>query len=264
LDARYHKGFWRLRIDDLDTPRNVTGATDAILHCLQRFGLQWDGEVYFQSQHLQQYQQSLAKLQRQEWLYACRCSRKKLANSLVYPGYCRQAGFPDDHTTALRLKTQDLTIEFDDALQGNICQNLALEQGDFVIRRRDQIIAYQFAVVIDDNSQGISHVVRGADLLDSTPKQIYLQQLLGYSTPHYLHLPLIVDEHGEKLSKQTLAAPIDDSQPTATLFFLLKLLQQNPPENLLSASVQQQLNWAIAHWQPQALQKVRAIQPPIL
>lgn len=264
MDARYHKGFWRLRIDDLDTPRNVDGATDAILQCLQRFGLQWDGEVYFQSQHLPQYLQSLAQLQLQHRLYACRCSRKKLGNCLIYPGFCRDADFSDDHSTALRLKTQDLTIEFDDALQGKVCQNMAVEQGDFVIRRRDQIIAYQFAVVIDDNDQGISHVVRGADLLDSTPKQIYLQQLMGYPTPHYLHLPLIVDEHGDKLSKQTLATPIDDSQPTATLYLLLTLLQQNPPENLQSASVQEQLNWAIAHWQPQALKKIRAIRPPIL
>ena len=264
LDARQHKGLWRLRIDDLDTPRNVAGATDAILRCLQRFGLQWDGEVYFQTQHLQLYQQKLTYLKQQQWLYACRCSRKDLANSTVYPGFCRDAHLADNNSTALRLKTQDLDIEFNDVLQGKISQNLAFEQGDFVIRRRDQIIAYQFAVVIDDNKQNITHVVRGADLLDSTPKQIYLQQLLGYPTPHYLHLPLIVDGNGEKLSKQTLASPIDDSHPSATLFLLLKLLQQNPPQNLQTASVQAQLNWAIAHWQPQALKKIRAIQPPIL
>ena len=264
LDAKHHKGLWRLRIDDLDTPRNVAGATDAILRCLQRFGLQWDGEVYFQSQHLQLYQQKLTHLKQQQWLYACRCSRKELANSTIYPGFCRDADLADNNSTALRLKTQDVNIEFNDGLQGKVSQNLAFGQGDFVIRRRDQIIAYQFAVVIDDNNQHITHVVRGADLLDSTPKQIYLQQLLGYPTPHYLHLPLIIDEHGQKLSKQTLASPIDDSQPAATLFLLLKLLQQNPPKNLQNTSIQTQLNWAIAHWQPLALKKIRAIRPSIL
>ncbi|WP_330165402.1 tRNA glutamyl-Q(34) synthetase GluQRS [Methylomonas sp. LL1] len=263
LDARRHNGLWLLRIDDLDTPRNADGASDAILRCLERFGLHWDGNVYFQIQHLEHYQQILATLQHQQWLYACRCSRKTLANTPIYPGYCREAGFVDDESSALRLKTQDRQIEFDDALQGFISQNLIREHGDFIVRRKDRIIAYQFAVVIDDYNQRINHVVRGADLLDSTAKQLYLQQLLGYPMPRYTHLPLIVDQQGNKLSKQTLAAPADDSHPESTMFLLLRLLRQNPPAELANAPAELQLQWAIAHWKPLALKKIRAIQPPI-
>lgn len=249
-----------MRIDDLDTPRNVAGASDAILHCLSRFGLDWDGEVFYESQHMACYQAILTHLQHQKHLYACRCSRKTLANTPIYPGYCRDAGLAADTSTALRLKTLDTQIQFTDGLQGKVSQNLAREQGDFIVRRRDQIIAYQFAVVIDDYQQGITHIVRGTDLLDSTPKQIFLQQLLNYPTPHYLHLPVIVDRQGDKLSKQTLANPVDETNPTATLFLLLQLLRQNPPLSLKKAPLQEQLSWAIAHWQPQALKKIRAIQ----
>ena len=252
-----------MRIDDLDTPRNVRGAADAILRCLQRFGLHWDGEVYYQSRHQETYQTAFSQLLQQQWLYACRCSRKTLGHAAIYPGHCRDAGFPVDESSAWRLKTQDLQIEFDDTLQGFLSQNLSSEHGDFIVRRKDNIIAYQFAVVIDDYRQQVNHVVRGVDLLDSTPKQLYLQQLLGYPPPCYMHLPLIVDNQGNKLSKQTLAAPVDDARPASTLFFLLQLLQQNPPPALHDAPIALQLDWAVAHWQPQALKKIRAIQPPI-
>jgi len=250
-----------LRIDDLDTPRNVKGADTAILHCLERFGLLWDGPVYYQRQHQADYLNALNQLQAD--LYACRCSRKQLADTTRYPGFCREAHWPDSSDSALRLTTDAVPIVFSDALQGTISQNLAQQQGDFIVRRKDQIIAYQFAVVIDDHAQHINHVMRGADLLDSTPKQIYLQQRLGYPTPRYLHLPLIVDRQGNKLSKQTLAAPVDDTQPATTLFLLLQLLQQQPPADLLDAPIDQQLQWAVAHWQPQALKKIRAIRAPI-
>jgi glutamyl-Q tRNA(Asp) synthetase len=145
-------------------------------------------------------------------------------------------------------------------LQGTISQNLGREHGDFVLRRRDQIVAYQFAVVVDDHQQQINHVVRGADLLDSTPKQLYLQQLLGYPAPKYMHLPVIVDHAGHKLSKQTLAAPVDSVHPAKTLWQLLSLLQQNPPAELQNACVGEQLAWATKHWQPLALQQIRIIQ----
>jgi len=263
LDARRHGGLWLLRIDDLDTPRNTEGAVDAILQCLQHFGLQWNGEVYYQSQHIDTYQSILKRLQQQYWLYACHCSRKTLGHAPVYPGNCRYAGFSFEEPSAWRLKIQDVQIEFDDALQGTISQNLARDHGDFILRRKDNIIAYQFAVVIDDYLQQVNHVVRGVDLLDSTPKQIYQQQLLTYPQPHYMHLPLIVDQQGDKLSKQTLAAPVDDTRPEATLFLLLQMLQQNPPDTLRHAPINTQLDWAIAHWHPLALKKIRAIQPPI-
>jgi len=197
-------------------------------------------------------------------LYACRCSRKDLAGHAIYPGRCRDAGHADDDHSALRVKTDERLLVFDDGLQGRISQNLGLEHGDFVVRRRGGIVAYQFAVVLDDQRHAVNHVVRGADLLDSTPKQIYLQRLLDYPTPDYLHLPVIIDTNGQKLSKQTLAAPVDTRYPEPILWQLLNLLQQNPPAELRGAPVAEQLQWAIAHWQPQALKKIRAIQPPIL
>ena len=262
LDARAQGGVWLLRIDDLDTPRNVPGAIDAILRCLDGFGLYWDGEVYYQSQHLDCYQTVLSQLQQAGWIYACRCSRKTLVHETVYPGFCRTAGFPFDDVCAWRLKTQDLTIEFDDALQGKVGQNLARDQGDFIVRRRDGIIAYQFAVIVDDHRQAVNHIVRGVDLLDSTPKQIYQQRVLGYPQPSYLHLPVIIDAQGHKLSKQTLAAPVDNAHPEKTLFLLLQLLRQSPPDSLRQEHIETQLDWAIAHWQPLALEKVRTLQTP--
>jgi glutamyl-Q tRNA(Asp) synthetase len=252
-----------LRIDDLDTPRNVKGADGDILRCLEQFGLHWDGQVYYQSQHLDHYQSILTQLFERQQLYACRCSRKSLEQRPIYPGYCRDAGWPADENSALRLKTCGKHMVFDDALQGHFSQNLAELHGDFIVRRKDQIIAYQFAVVVDDYAQQVNHVVRGADLLDSTTKQLYLQYLLNYRPPDYLHLPVIVDQDGNKLSKQTLAAPVDQQNPSATLFFLLQLLRQDPPTSLQNQPIQEQLQWAIAHWQPQALKKIRAIQLPI-
>lgn len=251
-----------LRIDDLDTPRNVAGATEAILDCLARFRLQWDGEVYYQSRQPDSYAEALEQLRRQAWIYACRCSRKDLAGSHVYPGHCREAGFPLDNASAWRLRVSDTAIRFSDALQGRIDENPAREHGDFIVRRRDGIVAYQFAVVIDDFRQQVNHVVRGVDLLDSTGKQRYLQNLLGYPVPGYMHVPVLVDAEGNKLSKQTLAAPVNDAQPSATLFLLLQLLRQNPPINLRRATVTEQLDWAIAHWNPRALEKTRIIHPP--
>ncbi|WP_332095599.1 tRNA glutamyl-Q(34) synthetase GluQRS [Methylomonas rhizoryzae] len=261
LDARHHGGQWLLRIDDLDTPRNISGAADDILRCLQRFGLQWDGEVYYQSRHVDAYQRELTGLARHGLLYACRCSRKDLAEHAVYPGYCRDLGLPLEPGTTWRLKTRDRLIAFEDAIQGHFEQNVGLEHGDFVVRRKDDIVAYQCAVVVDDYLQGISHVVRGADLLESTIKQRYLQTLLGYPQPHYRHLPVIVDAQGQKLSKQTLATPVDERNPRQTLFLLLQLLRQDPPSGLNEATLADQLEWAIVHWQPNRLSGLRAVQP---
>lgn len=261
LDARSRGGQWLLRIDDLDTPRNVQGATEHILRCLERFELLWDGEIYYQNRQRMRYQALLTDLLQAGQIYACRCSRKQLQPLKPYSGRCREAGYPDDERAALRIKTSARAIEFEDACQGFVSQNLADDQGDFIVRRRDQIIAYQFAVVVDDHDQGINHVVRGADLLDSTPRQIHLHQLLGFAVPHYQHLPVIVDHEGHKLSKQTLAAPVDTQNPRATIWHLLQLLRQNPPDELQSMRVAEQLQWAINHWQPQPLKKVRAIQP---
>ncbi|MBK8814883.1 MAG: tRNA glutamyl-Q(34) synthetase GluQRS [Methylococcaceae bacterium] len=263
LDARAHNGKWLLRIDDLDTPRNRSGAVDTILNCLEAFGLQWDGEIYYQSRHLEEYRYYLDEFERNLLTYRCGCSRKELADyfatigtydeNTLYPGICRKKTISGDIPSAIRVKTESTDITFQDELQGLISQNLAHQQGDFILKRKDGIIAYQFAVVIDDASQQINHVVRGCDLLEETPKQIYLQRLLGLPTPKYMHVPVIVDQSGYKLSKQTLATAVDTQSPSLVLFDLLLLLKQNPPYVLNGAKVNEVLNWAIDHWNPDAL-----------
>ncbi len=264
LDARQHSGRWLLRIDDLDAPRNMPGAIPAILDCLQRFGLHWDGEIYYQSQHVDAYLNAIGHLQQQEKIYACACSRKRLAAFPgVYPGFCRNLRHPDDPQHALRVKTTHEEICFVDRLEGPTRENLARQHGDFIIKRKDGIIAYQLAVVVDDHIQQVNQVVRGFDLLDSTGRQVFLHHLLDYPLPEYMHVPIIVDCHGDKLSKQTCAQAVDISRPAATLFLLLQWLKQNPPDNLRHATVDEMLHWAIAHWQPQSLKKIRAIEQAI-
>ena len=256
LDAKSQHGLWLLRIDDLDTPRNIAGATELILNTLEVFGLHWDGSVVYQSQSIKHYQDALQRLERAQLIYACQCSRKSLATD--GPCYCGEKKLDLTLPHAYRVKITPKTIAFIDQLQGLISENRA-DQTDFVIKRKDQIIAYQFAVVMDDHLQGITHVVRGYDLLASTSKQIYLQQLLGLTTPHYMHVPIIMDAHGFKLSKQTLAEGVDLSKPEQLLYELLGLLRQNPPIALRHASVQEQLSWGIAHWNPQALSDCQTI-----
>jgi glutamyl-Q tRNA(Asp) synthetase len=268
LDARSQQGKWLLRIDDLDTPRNKDGSVAAILNTLEIFGLHWDDAVYYQSQHLEEYNHFLQQLAQSQLTYPCVCSRKTLADSTfgnsnskgIYPSICRGKAISYDKPHAIRIKNDDNTIVFGDALQGTISHNLAVQHGDFILKRRDGIIAYQFAVVVDDYLQGVNHVVRGCDLLAETPKQIYLQQLLGFPTPAYLHVPVIVDQHGYKLSKQTLATAVDTKAPNLTLFDLLALLKQNPPDDLFGATVNEMLEWAIANWQLDVLHSCSTIE----
>lgn len=249
-----------LRIDDLDTPRVVKGASEAILQCLEGFELNWDGEIYYQSQHSDQYQTAIKQLDQQKALYPCYCSRKQLISSpTLYPGLCRDQPTVSKQEFALRIKSFDQTLVFNDLLQGEISENLASQHGDFIIQRKDRIIAYQLAVVIDDHLQGVNHVVRGYDLLESTAKQIYLHQLLGYRPPSYMHVPIIVDQQGQKLSKQSFAQAVDHSNRSQTLWRLLNLLKQNPPQNLATASGKQILQWAIENWQPRQLTAITSI-----
>lgn len=262
IDARHHQGKWLLRIDDLDTPRNATGAVDAILRCLERFELHWDDQPFFESQHQPVYQEHLAQLIRNQQIYGCRCSRRELEGHTVYPGFCRHLGWPDDSQAALRVKTCDKILTFDDRLQGRLESHLGNEHGDFIVRRRDGIVAYQLAVVVDDHLQGVNQVVRGIDLLLSTVKQLYLYDLLNYPAPVYMHVPVVVDATGTKLSKQTLAAPIDTRHPEATVFAILQWLGQNPPPDLNKASISEQLTWAIAHWHTDALLHRKTIPTP--
>ena len=222
LDARAHGGEWHLRIEDVDPPRVMPGSADAILRTLERFGFEWDGPVVYQSRRGEAYRAAVASLIDAGWLYGCDCTRKLLKENArigvdgpVYPGTCRGRGLP--LSAALRVRVPASRIVFDDLLAGRVGCDVARECGDFVVLRADGVFSYQLAVTVDDAELGISHVVRGADLLASTPRQIVLQQALGHPTPSYLHLPVALNEDGGKLSKQTLAAPLRDDDPLPAL-----------------------------------------------
>lgn len=213
LRARSQRGQWLLRIEDIDTPRVVAGAAIRQMEALQRFGLHWDGEVVWQSRRQEAYQAALEKLAAAGLLFPCRCSRGELSGAL----HRGCIGARLDGPAALRLRVPDRDIGFIDLIRGAQRQNLAREVGDVVLRRVDGLIAYQLAVVVDDAAQGITHVVRGEDLADNTPRQILLQRALGLPTPHYLHTPLVLAPNGEKLSKQNGAAALDMDDPMKAL-----------------------------------------------
>ena len=258
LDARAHSGRWLVRMEDLDPPREVEGAADQILRTLEGFGFEWDGEVWFQSRRHPRYQQVLEQLLDQQLAYPCYCSRSQIAlrSSRVYDGFCRDQQFntglhsyTDTQPAAIRLRVEAETVRFEDAIQGSQQQQLDTEVGDFVIRRKDGLYAYQLAVVIDDAEQRVNRIVRGYDLLDSTARQIWLQSQLRLTTPSYAHIPILVNQQGQKLSKQTFASAIDPADPGASLFAALQLLGQQPPKQLRDASVHEMLAWGRSHWQ---------------
>lgn len=256
LDARSSGGQWLLRIDDLDPPRVMPGAADAILRCLEDFAMQWDGQVVYQSTRSEAYSDAVERMRGRKLVYACGCSRKDVEEAAmatgidgpVYPGTCRN-GMPAAHTMrSLRLHTNETTVEFEDRLQGGMRQQLAAEIGDFVLQRADGIFSYHLACAVDDADAGITHVVRGADLIASTPRQIYLQRLLGLPTPEYLHLPVAVNAKGEKLSKQTLAPAVDSARPAAMLVRILQFLGHAPPPEAADADVEALWSWALTNW----------------
>ena len=268
-DARHNQGKWLLRMEDLDKPREMAGAADDILRTLQGFGFEWDGEVIYQSQRSDIYQAALQKLQKLNLVYPCSCSRKEIADSsilmgiegAIYPKTCLlSTGLQTNTHAAYRAVVLDKNIRFLDAIQGEIVQNLVRDIGDFIIKRTDGLFAYQLAVVVDDAEQNITHIVRGADLLNSTPRQIYLQQLLGLTTPNYAHVPVAVNIQGEKLSKQTLAQPISINAAAQQLFNALSFLGQNPPKELQNAALHEIWQWAIAKWQLESIAQVKVIQ----
>jgi len=256
-DARANRGKWLVRMEDLDPPREMPGAAAHILHTLEAFGFEWDGEVVWQSRRHSLYRDALGRLKEKGLLYPCYCSRKDWqaaaaqgADGFVYNGRCR---LPEDrpHTDkppAWRIRVNDETIGFDDGIVGHYAQNLARDIGDFVLLRADGFWAYQLAVVADDADQGITHIVRGQDLLVSTPRQIYLQRCLGFATPHYAHLPLLVNKHGQKWSKQTLAPALDENHKEQLLRQVLQYLNLPPAPEV--SRPQALLSWAIEHWQP--------------
>lgn len=256
LDARAAGGRWLVRMEDLDRPRVVPGADEAILEALTRLGLGWDGEVVYQSRRQDLYRRALDELR--SHTYWCGCSRREVADSSlglamdgapIYPGTCRAgtSGTP----RALRLKVSPESVAFDDLVQGHQAQILDHDIGDFVLYRADGLFAYQLAVVVDDADQGVTDVVRGADLLDSTPRQIYLQRLLGVATPRYMHVPVAVDAAGEKLSKQTGAQPIEPSM--ATIRRALHFLGQPDAATL---------GEAVRNWDPALICARRALASP--
>jgi len=260
LDARSRGGQWLLRIEDIDPPREVPGAADRILRTLERLALYWDDEVLYQSRRSAAYEAALARLRDTGALYACRCSRAELQETLGrYPGHCRHLDLTDGPGLALRCDCGEGLTGFTDRIQGSCSQNLAELCGDFIVRRKDGLYAYQLAVVVDDAWQGITDVVRGIDLLDSTPRQLRLQQLLALPTPRYLHLPVLVNESGDKLSKQNLAPPADVEQPAQVLLRTLHYLQQSPDPALRDADASAILRWATANWNPSAMAGMRAV-----
>lgn len=258
LDAKHHNGTWLVRIEDLDTPRCVPGATKDILNSLDALGLHSDEPILYQSLRTDAYQAAFERLA--EHLYPCACTRREIADSamirgdeLIYPGTCRGGLPPSRELRSWRVRVDRHFIEFTDRILGEFKQDMRQEAGDFIVKRADGLYAYQLAVVVDDEAQGVNAIVRGADLLNSTPRQIYLQHMLGFPTPSYMHIPVAVNANGEKLSKQTRAAAVQTDNPTATLYNALQFLRQKPPASLRTGSIRQLLGWAIENWRPSAL-----------
>jgi glutamyl-Q tRNA(Asp) synthetase len=269
--ARSHGGEWLVRIEDLDTPRIVPGAADDILQTLDDFGMHWDGSVIYQSRRHEYYQNAVTQLSDAGLTYPCTCSRREVAQQVAnhttggfYPGTCRSGTRHSGRPAALRLRTNPQHITFYDSIQGTYTQHLASAVGDFIIRRSDGLFAYQLAVVVDDAAQQITHIVRGSDLLDSTPRQLYLQRLLGLSTPRYSHLPLAVDHRGHKLSKQTRAHPLDRRKPGPAIVAALHFLNQNPPRELAWERLGTIWTWALAHWGPAQVPAAQISTEPAL
>lgn len=269
LAARSAGGRWLLRIEDLDTPRVARGASDAILRTLEAHGLLWDGEPLYQSRRGEAYSAAIAQLQASGAVYPCACTRRELAtlahagvDAPIYPGTCRAGLGAGRAARALRLRVVDQEFGVFDTLQGDYRQILSQAVGDFVVQRADGLIAYQLAVVVDDAFQGVTQVVRGVDLLRSTPRQIYLQRCLDLPTPSYAHLPLLVDRHGAKLGKQTGAPGLDATQASANLNRVLHALRHAPPTELHGAAPAELLRWATQHWHPGRLAGQSAVVAP--
>jgi glutamyl-Q tRNA(Asp) synthetase len=248
VDARSAGGSWIVRMEDLDRERVRPGAADGILATLERFGFEWSGSVMWQSQRTEAYREAFERLD----VYPCGCTRKEIGGTR-YPGTCAAGLPPGKQPRAWRVRTTTAPIEFVDRLQGTQSQNLAETSGDFVVLRADGLFAYHLAVVVDDAAQRITDVVRGADLLEETPRQIYLQQLLGVTTPRYLHIPVATDAAGVKLSKQTRAPALDPARVPAQIVAALRFLGQQPPLELERALPPEIWKWAIAHWSVSAI-----------
>jgi len=264
LDARHHHGEWLVRIEDLDLPRIVPGSADLILRTLDQLGFQFDHRVLSQSTRDEAYAAALANLRSTGRVFDCSCSRSELAAARpeqnaqseepFYPGWCRQGVRDSSKPCAVRFRVDEGRTSFLDLIQGPQQFDLATDGGDFVVRRKDGLYAYQLAVVVDDAFQQITHVVRGADLLASTPRQIVLQRALSLPMPTYAHLPVATDRNGIKLSKSQGSAAVNPDRAVAELHRALRFLVQQPPEHLLKGQISTLWEWAFEHWCTQSLQ----------
>ncbi len=261
LDARAHDGTWLVRIEDIDPPREPRGASGLILQALEAYGMLWDRDVLFQSNRHSAYDDVLTVLQQEHKLYPCTCTRKKLAgHNGVYPGYCRnvwQDTAPGE-PHGLRLLCRDTTIHFQDRIQGEQSYNLTV-LGDFLLKRKDSLYAYQLAVCVDDAFQGVTHIVRGVDLLDSTPRQLYLQSQLSMAHPVYAHIPVITLGDGNKLSKQNHAPAIPLDNPRPTLMKALRALGLETEPDLQACTIADILDWGVQHWSLDSLLGKKAL-----
>ena len=258
-DARSCGGRWLLRMEDLDRARVVRGSAARILRTLELFGLTWDGAVEYQSQRTARYAEALETLRARGVTFECSCSRRERERESGYPGTCRD-GPTRSGPTATRFRVDDTVVSVEDRLQGK-CDFRLRERGDVIIRRRDGAFAYQLAVVVDDALQGVTDVVRGADLLDSTPWQIALQHALRLQKPRYAHLPLVVEPGGAKLAKSKRSVALNPETAGQQVYEALSLLHQDPPAALKSESAPTLVQWACSHWQPERLRGVREVRP---
>jgi glutamyl-Q tRNA(Asp) synthetase len=254
LDARAHGGRWLVRIEDLDPPRIAPGAAEGILRTLERFGFEWDGEVVRQSDRTEAYRAALEQLRTRALTFECSCSRTQLADEQRYPGHCRSRP-PAPGDCATRLRVDPGHVHFTDRIQGSFRQDVAAAVGDFVLQRRDRLFAYVLAVVVDDAAQRVTHVVRGADLLDNTPRQIHLQQLLALSRPLYAHVPVLTESDGRKLAKSARSVRVDTGPVLPLLHRIFDLLGLSPSAGLLDATLPDVWEWAVATWRIERVPK---------
>jgi glutamyl-Q tRNA(Asp) synthetase len=255
LDARAHGGRWLVRIEDLDRPREVPGSAAGILHTLRQFGFEWDGAIVRQSERGDYYEAALRHLQGELLTFACTCSRAQLDDELRYPGTCRSRQLATGPQTALRVAVEPRRITFKDRIQGTFRQDVAAAVGDFILKRRDQLYAYVLAVVVDDAQQGITHVVRGADLLDNTPRQILLQHLLGLTEPNYAHVPVLTEADGTKLAKSRRSMKVSVDSVLPQLLKIFSLLGLTPPIAIQGSTIPAAWSWAIEQWRVERVPK---------
>ncbi|MEX1196612.1 MAG: tRNA glutamyl-Q(34) synthetase GluQRS [Pseudohongiellaceae bacterium] len=260
LDIRQRGGRWLVRMEDLDPDREPPGAADEILRLLDAFRLHWDGEVMYQSQRLEIYADALRDLEKQGRTYPCSCPRRRVRELRGrYDGYCARHPATVRKPAAIRVRVPTGALTFDDRIQGQQAFDLSTTCGDFIVRRKDGLFAYQLATAVDDGDQQITEVLRGSDLLDSTPRQIHLQRALGLAVPSHAHIPVASNVEGQKLSKQHFARPLDARYATQYLYDALSFLGQQPPDRLKGAAAGELLEWGIGHWDIQKVPRVATI-----